>query len=52
MKSVVFPTINSSRSGRTSTFSSRTAVWVPPFLPSHSWGGWIPVALAIASNVA
>jgi hypothetical protein len=52
MKSIVFSTINSSRNGRTSKLSSRTAVWVPPFFPSQIWGAWIPLALAIASNVA
>jgi hypothetical protein len=52
MKSVVFSTINSSRSGRTSRFSSRTAVWVPPFFPSQSFGGCMSVAWAIAWNVA
>ena len=33
-------------------FSSRTAVWVPPFVPSQSCGGSIPLTLAIASKAA
>jgi hypothetical protein len=33
-------------------FSSRTAVCVPPFLPSQSWGASSPFALAIASKAA
>ena len=52
MKSVVCSTINSSSKGRTSTFSSRTAVWLPPFFPAQIWGASIPLALAIASKVA
>ena len=52
MKSVALPTISSSSSGRTSMFSSRTAVDFWPFLPSQILGDSIPFALASALNVA